>query len=133
MTTPTRCSRTATNRPPRSSLPVVQRPSDKSKLKRTWEIGLLTACLLAALATWSVGAFLVVAGDASPAGPSCDWEFDEGSGPAGSGGRETVRWGYFPSRECVVVTSDGRVHRDYLGGAVLTPLSLRRSSSLGLG
>lgn len=38
--------------------------------------------------------------DAPPAGSSCTFEIDEGSGPAGTG-REEIRWGWFPTKYCV--------------------------------
>ena len=50
--------------------------------------------------------------DLEPAGPTCSYEVDEGSGPAGYG-TERVDWGLWPSRVCV--TDSGEVFR---GGAV---------------
>ena len=92
-------------------------------LRPGWAAGVLLGALLAGIAVWSVGALLVAVGDWPPAGPACDWEMDEGSGPAGTGGREEVRWGYFPASYCVVELDEGQVHEDYLGGAFLTPLA----------
>ena len=50
--------------------------------------------------------------DLEPAGPTCSYEVDEGSGAAGYG-TERVDWGLWPSRVCV--TDSGEVFR---GGAV---------------
>lgn len=84
-------------------------------------MGLLAAALLAAAGVWTLGAVPVARHDEPPAGPSCDYELDEGSGPAGSGGREEVRWGYLPTKVCVADLPGGDRHEDPIDQALLLP------------
>lgn len=55
-------------------------------------------------------------GDLAPAGETCYFEDDPGSGPSGTG-REEVEWGLFPERVCIEDRPPGIAHV-YRGAAV---------------
>ena len=73
--------------------------------------GVTAFAICALLLTWIVRVVEARSG-LEPAGPTCGYEIDEGSGPAGYG-TERLDWGLWPSRVCV--TESGEVFR---GGAV---------------
>ncbi|HEX6420022.1 MAG TPA: hypothetical protein VFZ77_16090 [Acidimicrobiales bacterium] len=71
----------------------------------------LLAVLVASCATGLAAVFLLGATtalrDSPPAGPSCRYELDPGSGWVGLGAEE-IRWGAVPTKHCIAVYEDPR-------------------------